>query len=443
VSIRAYQCLSTTAQLSIERAAILRMPAIGASALSEGASDHRMADYQPLLTRAVANLLSTSTVATRRAIYERARKAQLAQLGTLRPPLSEGDIAREEEALDQAIALVEAKFGGTNSTSREPPFAATTPAAATQQASAGSAPADAARTEASIPPLSNLAMVVPPGARAEKSKSWLLLALAAVLGAVLAVAGAAIVMRQKPRYLAMAPLEAGQELRPLGDFRSLPRRGFLSPTEDNSTAPAASVPPGNQLAAQSGSEPANQAQDASGPPLPETARAAMLIASDNPRNPVVSSGSTVWSIIPPAPGQPARVAVTADADIPDLKMHAAMTLRKNTDPTLQATHTIDLKFSFADGAPITGVKDVEPKMRNLGSTASEALRSAKVKISDVYFLIALTKDDQDTAHNLDLIRTRAWFDFPLLLNDNRIAKLVFEKSARGDAMLAKAFEAWK
>ena len=41
-------------------------------------------------------------------------------------------------------------------------------------------------------------------------------------------------------------------------------------------------------------------------------------------------------------------------------MHATMTLRKNTDP-LQTTHTIDLKFSFADGAPITGVKDVEPK----------------------------------------------------------------------------------
>jgi hypothetical protein len=31
----------------------------------------------------------------------------------------------------------------------------------------------------------------------------------------------------------------------------------------------------------------------------------------------------------------------------------------------------------------------------------------------------------------------------LLLNDNRIAKLVFEKSTKGEAMLAKAFEAWK
>jgi hypothetical protein len=113
------------------------------------------------------------------------------------------------------------------------------------------------------------------------------------------------------------------------------------------------------------------------------------------------------------------------------------------DPTLQATHTIDLKFSFADGAPITGVKDVEPKMRNLGAAESEALTGVRAKISDAYFLIALAKGDQDAARNLDLMQTRAWLDFPLLLNDNRIAKLVIQKSANGEAMLAKALEAWK
>jgi hypothetical protein len=284
-------------------------------------------------------------------------------------------------------------------------------------------------------------MVTPPGARAESSTSWPLLALAAVLGAVLAIACAATVMREKPRYLASSPPEAQAELHPVSDLRSPPRPGFLPPTEDNSTAPAASLPRENQLAAQSGSEPANQAPGASSPALPETARAAMLIASDSPQNPVVSLGSTVWSTTPPAPGQPARVAVNAEADLPELKMHATMTLRKNTDLTLQATHTIDLKFSFADGAPIIGMKDLEPKMRNLGSAASEALRAVKVKISDVYFLMALASGDQDAARNLDLMRTRAWFDFSLLLNDNRIA--VFEKSTNGEVMLSKAFEAWQ
>ena len=51
-------------------------------------------------------------VATRHVIYERARKAQQALLRTLGRPLPESVIAREEKALDEAIALVEqAKFG--------------------------------------------------------------------------------------------------------------------------------------------------------------------------------------------------------------------------------------------------------------------------------------------------------------------------------------------
>ena len=110
-----------------------------------------MADYRPLLARTVANLPSTSTVATRRAIYERAREAQLAQLGTLLPPLPDRDVAREKEALDRAIASVEAKFSVMDFGSTETPFLATILAAATtQHAGAGSGPVDAARTEASI-----------------------------------------------------------------------------------------------------------------------------------------------------------------------------------------------------------------------------------------------------------------------------------------------------
>src|SRR5271165_7084874 len=602
-----------------------------------------MADYQSLLTRAVANLSSTNSTATRQAIYDRARKALLTQLRTLRPPLPESDIAREENALNQAIALVEAKFGGTDAAHAEPTPAKTAssapappaaaerptaaaaprpapvsqptgsasaptiqsqsatavpsppavpartaaapaasgaaaraaapavstspalqrpptagppagaaqprtesarapaPASALQNTPAGpvrpaqapsasvvnpaetrafqgvaatkapplradrasqpgetasvAAPMVAAKTEGSSAASSNLAKVVPsaeahaggsaappvvariedgaelgsapevpidddrlaprlepegqrpqaPTAPAEKSKSWLWLGLAVVLGAVLSVAGAAIVMRQKPQDLAIAPPETQQEAAQQPPAK-IAQRAQPSPAEDNSNTPAASEPQASQSTAQNPQEPANPAQDAgAAAPLPSAARAAMLIASpDNPQKPVVNLGSTVWSTIPPSPGQPSTVAVKADADIPDLKMHATMTLRKNTDPTLQATHTIDLKFTFADGAPIAGFKDVgAPQMRKLDSTASEALTSVKVKVSDVYFLIALAKGDQDTAGNLDLMQTRAWFDFPLLLNDNRIAKLVFQKSSEGETMLAKAFEAWK
>lgn len=286
-----------------------------------------------------------------------------------------------------------------------------------------------------------------PGIDVAKPKPWLWIAAAVLLGVVLAVAGIAILMRQKPQDLAIKPPVEAQQPAASQPPAKIAER--VEPTPPASVAPPApaSAPKADQSSAQS-AQPASPVAEAPNPPAtptPSAGRAAMLVASaDNPQKPVVSLGSTTWSLIPPATGQPATVAVKAEADIPDLKMHATMTLRKNTDPTLQATHTIDLKFSFAEGAPITGFKDVGlPQMRKEDSTAAEALTSVKVKISDTYFLIALAKGDTDTARNLDLMQTRAWFDFPLLLNDDRIAKVVFQKSPEGQAMLDKAFEAWK
>src|SRR5579862_9870552 len=69
-----------------------------------------MADYYSLLARAVANLPKTSPPSARRAIYERARKALTNQLRSLKPQLPESDIAREERALDDAVARLETEF---------------------------------------------------------------------------------------------------------------------------------------------------------------------------------------------------------------------------------------------------------------------------------------------------------------------------------------------
>ena len=579
-----------------------------------------MADYHSLLMRAVANLPNAGTPATRGALYGRARKALLEQLRSLRPPLPESDIAREEKALDAAIAEIERQYGGSQDDDPPPappaPAMASAPAAgkpglapgpqgappsappqgaavqrppapsfaaparppspspsgpapsASVQAAAVQRPAPSPRSQpqasgapagksgavapavsaspsparsqtaaaAVNPPLSygprpgraapsvgarggkdeslpgvaaldparavrpsrtddahasgappvvatrsdelvqsaeapevaaeidrpgltarpelEVQRPVAPGADVAKPKRWLWIAAAVLLGVVLAVAGAAILMRQKPQDLAIKPpVEAAKPAEPQPPAK-IAERVEPAPAAPASPPAPTAEPKADQSNAQGAATPASAAAPASPPAetptapaaqTPSAGRAAMLVASaDNPQKPVVSLGSTVWSLIPPAPNQPATVAVKAEADIPDLKMHATMTLRKNTDPTLQATHTIDLKFSFAPGAPITGFKDVGlPQMRKEDSTAAEALTSVKVKISDTYFLIALAKGETDTARNLDLMKTRSWFDFPLLLNDNRIAKVVFQKSPEGQAMLEKAFEAWK
>lgn len=67
-----------------------------------------MADYYPLIARAVGGL-DNSTGEARRALYERARTALVAQLRSIEPPLSEADITRERLALEDAIRKVESE----------------------------------------------------------------------------------------------------------------------------------------------------------------------------------------------------------------------------------------------------------------------------------------------------------------------------------------------
>jgi hypothetical protein len=65
-----------------------------------------MADYYPLLAKAVAKL-TEATPEARQEIYERARKALAGQLRNLDPPVPEEAIAREAQALEIAVAQVE------------------------------------------------------------------------------------------------------------------------------------------------------------------------------------------------------------------------------------------------------------------------------------------------------------------------------------------------
>src|ERR1700716_1629701 len=87
-----------------------------------------MADYYPLIARAIAGLDPGAPGEQRRALYERARSALIAQLRSVQPPLSESEITRERLSLEEAVRKVESE--------------------AAQRARDASRPADAARSGA-------------------------------------------------------------------------------------------------------------------------------------------------------------------------------------------------------------------------------------------------------------------------------------------------------
>ena len=68
-----------------------------------------MADYYPLIARAIAGLDPNAPGESRRALYERARAALIAQLRSVEPPLSESEITRERLSLEEAVRKVESE----------------------------------------------------------------------------------------------------------------------------------------------------------------------------------------------------------------------------------------------------------------------------------------------------------------------------------------------
>ena len=551
-----------------------------------------MADYYSLLAKAVSNLPKAGPEAARKAIYDRARKALVRQLRSLGPTLSEADIAREEAALEAAVAKLESQFAPTapaaagrptpaaapgaapprpgelgsksNEPAARPSFAPPRPAPASAGAGAAAAriaipdtplarpapprPAGApsfsperatagaaTRPAFNLPPAASRPPPPAPGAgasvglrtppvaapsryppppiaprrvepryeadeppvgatrgdefddgyappvqsgdyeRVEAADSglrpsaptrldrqrpgpaaWVIAAVA--VGVVLAVAVFAFLWRQNPQDLALkepvATPTAESSAAPakiverVGGAAATPAANPTPAPSDTSAAAAnpAQTPAASPSPAAAATPGATPAAAAASPGVAVAARAAMLVAvANDPQKPAVSLGTVVWSEIPPAAGQPASsLAVKAEADVPDLKMHAIVTLRKNTDPSLPASHTIDLRVSFADGAEIKGIKDMRvPMMRRDDPPSQDSLSGVRVKISDSYFLVGLNRGDAELAHNLDLIANRNWFDFPMLLNDDRIAKLTFEKGADGERVINDALAAWK
>ena len=196
----------------------------------------------------------------------------------------------------------------------------------------------------------------------------------------------------------------------------------------------------------------NQAQQQIAPQqgaqaAPVAQRAALLLdAPDEPERVKTFVGNVVWRLdnVSRGPGQPLAVGVRAEIDLPDAKLKAVMLIQKNTDATLPASHTIELRFIPADGGSVPGVAQIQtPQMRREDVAMGDSLVGVPAPILRNYFLIGLTRGASAEARNVDMMRNRGWFDVPMLLSDQRIAKITFEKGSAGERIINEAFEAWK
>jgi hypothetical protein len=438
-----------------------------------------MADYYPLLSRAVAALPAQSPEA-RRAIYDRASKALMGQLKSLQPPVPAADIANEERALKEAIARIELEY------------AAQTPAQAAQAAieaalndiGGSPKPPQRAPVQASAPvadandpdrpvdpatPRAPTARFEPP--RRAKSRSRVFLGLGA-LALVVIASGVGLyawqtrtppdqfkqgrVARAPATTPAPTPVPEPAPAAPKSDQRISERVPPLgsepaptpAPEQPRPSSTADATPPRQETPAPAQPAPAAPSAPSQEPAVAVGQRSAILIAAptrDNPQNVQTFVGNVVWRLetINRGPGQPASQAVRAELDIPDAKFSAVMTIEKNTDATLPASHTVTWRFARAPDSPIPEIAETDNlQMRDETSPQVDPLMGARARITSNIFIIALTAGDAPSRRNTELLQTKGWFDLPVRTADNRIAKITLEKGGPGEKVMQEAMQKW-
>jgi hypothetical protein len=188
------------------------------------------------------------------------------------------------------------------------------------------------------------------------------------------------------------------------------------------------------------------ATDPAGDALPGVAQKAVFYQERTETAPgTQENGNVVWSVVnePPSEGQAPEPAIRAVADVPDENLKLTMTIRRNADPTLPASHVVELMFDTPTDFSGGGVANVQRlALKATEQARGEPLIGVAGKISDGFFIIALNNLDQAVQNNLALLESEQWIDIPLAYATGRRALMSIEKGVPGDRVFKEALEAW-
>jgi S1-C subfamily serine protease len=155
-------------------------------------------------------------------------------------------------------------------------------------------------------------------------------------------------------------------------------------------------------------------------------------------------GSAIWrtETVSPGPGLAPEPAARADIKIPK-RMTVTWSLRRNTDNSLPASHTIEIMFNLLADFPGGGIANVPGiLMKQAEQARGTPLAGLAVKVKNGLFLIGLSAVDTDVQRNVQLLKDYSWFDIPIFYTNGRRAILAIEKGPPGDRAFSVALAAW-
>ena len=152
------------------------------------------------------------------------------------------------------------------------------------------------------------------------------------------------------------------------------------------------------------------------------------------------SGTVEWSEGVDELGLPTLI---GHASIPARNLGVDVTIRKNADPSLPASHLMEVDFQVNDtfiGGTIANLPGVLLKDEEL--VPGTPLVGASARIVGNSFLFALSASPEDATTNTDLLENRKWMDLAVVYGTGRNAIITLEKDETAQALFDKVFVAW-
>ncbi|MGE0280697.1 MAG: hypothetical protein AB7P20_08800 [Rhizobiaceae bacterium] len=159
----------------------------------------------------------------------------------------------------------------------------------------------------------------------------------------------------------------------------------------------------------------------------------------------MESGTTVWSVVQESPGggRPPEPAIRAETTIPGKDVQLRLTIRRNADTTLPASHIVEMIFLTPDGFEGGGVDNVlRMAMKSSEQDAGSPLVGIPAKIADGFFLIALNDNKAEIDANMNLLLRQSWIDIPMVYKSGRRALITMEKGIPGEKVFDDTLKSW-
>lgn len=157
------------------------------------------------------------------------------------------------------------------------------------------------------------------------------------------------------------------------------------------------------------------------------------------------AGQVLWSLIEESPGEglPPEPAIRAEATIPGKDIQFRMTIQRNRDESLPASHIIEMIFLVPEGFDGGAIDNVlRVAFKDSEQSPGNPLLGIPAKISDGYFLLALSDSEAEIAANNMMMRRLDWLDIPIVYRSGRRALITLEKGIPGAKVFEDALKAW-